>query len=272
MHYAIETHRASINRACRIFGLSRTVFEYEPKKKIHDAQIKKELLMLASQNKRHGFRKLFQRLRKNGHDWNNKRVYRIYCELGLNLRVKPKKRLPSREKIKLTQPNKINICWSLDFMSDALVSGRKFRTVNVIDDFNREALGIKVSFSLPAERVIEFLDGIAMFRGYPNMIRVDNGPENISKTMVIWAKKHNLEIKYIQPGKPAQNAYIERFNRTYREDILDMNLFRSIEEVQILTDQWIVKYNSERPHQSLGHLTPWEYAGISKNLSNSALH
>ena len=156
-------------------------------------------------------------------------------------------------------------------MGDALMNGKRFRTVNVLDDCNREALGIKASFSLPAERVTEFLDQIADGRGYPEQLRVDNGPENISHTMVDWAKKHGVNILYIQPGKPAQNAYIERFNRTYREEILNMYLFRDINEVQKITDRWREEYNGERPHQSLGHLTPYEFSNL-KISSISAMY
>ncbi len=151
---------------------------------------------------------------------NNKRVYRVYCELKLNKRKRPKKRLPSREKLPLVQPEQINLCWSLDYMSDALMKGRQFRTVNVIDDFNREALGIRAGFSLPAERVVEFLDEIAEKRGYPLELRVDNGPENISSTMSNWAANNHVTIKFIQPGKPAQNGYIERFNAPFAKRYL----------------------------------------------------
>ena len=223
-------------------------------------QIKQELLALAEENRTHGFWKLFTRLRHNGFLWNNKRVYRNYCELKLNLRKRPKKRLPSREKLTLVQTKQANVCWSLDYMSDALMNGRRFRTVNVIDDFNREALGIRAGFSLPAERVTEFLDEIAGMRGYPNELRVDNGPENISGTMSKWALKNGVKINFIQPGKPAQNGYIERFNRTYREEILNMYLFYDINHVQAITDEWLVKYNGERPHESLGDLTPWQFS------------
>lgn len=242
-----------------MFNLSRTVFAYEPKKKADDLQIKQELLALVEANRTHGFWKLYTRLRNNGFPWNNKRVYRVYCELKLNLRKKPKKRLPSREKLALGQPGQANMCWSLDYMSDSLMNGRRFRTANVIDDFNREALGIRAGFSLPAERVTEFLDEIAGVRGYPNELRVDNGPENISSVMSNWAANNGVTIKFIQPGKPAQNGYIERFNRTYREEILNMNLFYDIDHVQAITDEWLIKYNSERPHESLGDLTPWQF-------------
>jgi putative transposase len=249
-----------VKRACRLLGLSRTVYAYEQKKKPEDSLIKQELLALVEENRTHGFGKLFPRLRKAGFVWNNKRVYRVYCELKLNLRKRPKKRLPSREKLALVQPEQTNACWSLDFMSDALMNGRRCRTVNVIDDCNREGLGIRTGFSLPAERVTEFLDEIAAHRGYPNELRVDNGPENISSVMSNWAARNNVTIKFIQPGKPAQNGYIERFNRTYREEVLNMNLFFDLDHAQAITDAWLAKYNGERPHESLGNLTPLEFS------------
>lgn len=256
--YVVVTHQASMNRACRLLNISRSVYHYQPTLN-NDDGIKQVLNELATKYCRYGFKKLFQKIRQQGFGWNHKRVYRVYCELKLNLRRRPKKRLPARDKVTLVQPERINMCWSLDFMSDALMSGKRFRTVNVIDDCNREALGIKASVSLPAKRVTEFLDIIASQRGYPLQLRVDNGPENISKEMVIWAKSHGVHIHYIQPGKPAQNAYIERFNRTYREEILNVYLFKNIAQVQAITDQWLQEYNGERPHESLGNLTPWNY-------------
>lgn len=254
-----------------MLGLSRSVYEYELKKKPEDSLIKQELLALTEQHRRYGFWKLYPILRRNGFDWNNKRVYRVYCELKLNLRKRPKKRLPSREKLTLIQPKQTNICWSLDYMSDALMNGRRFRTANILDDCNREGLGIRAGFSLPAERVTEFLDEIAAIRGYPNRLRVDNGPENISTVMTNWANNHDVTIQFIQPGKPAQNAYIERFNRTYREEVLDMNLFHDINHVQAITDQWLMKYNGDRPHESLGNLTPWEFSE-KLNMPTAMLH
>lgn len=254
---------------CKLLNISRSVYHYEPKL-ANDNEIQQMLKKLAEKHRRYGFKKMFQKIRQYGYQWNHKRVYRVYCAMQLNLRRKPKKRLPSREKIALAQPGRMNVSWSMDFMCDALINGRRFRTMNVIDDCNREALGIKVSVSLPAKRVTEFLDLIAFQHGYPLQIRLDNGPENISKAMVTWAKKHGVHIHYIQPGKPAQNAYIERFNRTYREEVLDMYLFRNITDVQVITDKWLREYNSERPHESLGNLTPKGYK--EKLVSTNALH
>ncbi len=247
-------------------GISRSVMAYRTHQTTNeDELIGQRLRILAAQHKRYGFGKMFDKLRRAGFKWNHKRVYRVYCSLKLNLKRKPKKRLPIREKMTLVQPNKINACWSLDYMSDALMNGKKFRTINVIDDYNREALGIKVGVSLTAQRVVDFLDQIAAFRGHPNRIRVDNGPENLAKVTRAWAAQHNVELQYIQPGKPAQNAYIERFNRTYREDVLDLYLFKSIEEAQMITDRWIIEYNHHRPHCSLGSLTPIEYITNNQN-------
>lgn len=266
----MQAHEVSENRACRLLNISRSVYRYERQLSCDD-EIRQMLNELAARHRRYGFEKMFQKIRQRGYRWNHKRVYRVYCELKLNLRRKPKKRLPSRNKVALTQPERINMSWSLDFMSDALMSGQRFRTLNILDDCNREALGIKASISLPSKRVTEFLDWIAARRGYPLQLRLDNGPENISNEMVLWAKKHGVYIHYIQPGKPAQNAYIERFNRTYREEVLNMHLFKNITEVQAITDQWLLEYNGERPHESLGNLTPWAFVR-EQLVSTNALY
>jgi len=181
--------------------------------------------------------------------------------MKLNLRIKSKKRLPSRAPKPLEQPEAANISWSLDFMSDSLSNGRTFRTLNIIDDFNREVLWIEIDTSLPAERVIRTLDMIGSWRGYPERIRLDNGPELISQKMAQWAETHGIELSFIQPGKPTQNAYIERFNRTYREDVLNAYLFTSLHEAREITEAWIEAYNVVRPHQALGNLSPYQFAG-----------
>jgi len=197
--------------------------------------------------------------------WNHKRVYRVYCKLSLNIRIKPKKRLPKGEVKALVQPLEANACWSMDFMADALISGQKFRTFNVIDDYNRECLLLKADYSLPAPKITQLLDEVAGLRGYPSMIRVDNGTEFTSEVFKAWAEKHHILIHYIQPGKPAQNGLIERFNRTFREDILDMNLFNNLKEVNSLAAQWLQGYNYERPHESLAGLSPILFAKKRKN-------
>ncbi len=144
-------------------------------------------------------------------------------------------------------------------MSDALWGGRRFRTFNVVDDFNREALAIEVDLNLPAERVVRVLERVTLWRGYPQKLRLDNGPEMISIALAEWAEEHGVSLEFIHPGKPMQNGFIERFNRSYREAVLDMYLFRSLDEVREQTEYWMKEYNEERPHESLGNLTPREY-------------
>lgn len=203
---------------------------------------------------------MMQVIKQSGHRWNHKRVYRNYIAMGLNLRIKPRKRLPSREAKCIIQPIQRNICWSIDFMSDALWQGHRFRTFNVIDDYNREGLGIYVDFGISAVKVTQCLDRLASIQGYPKIIRLDNGPEFTSLHFNSWAKMHHIQLDYIQPGKPAQNALIERFNRTYRQEVLDMNLFSCLDEVRTISQAWLVTYNQVRPHQALGNLPPLVFA------------
>lgn len=254
----INAYKIGIYKACKLFNLSRSLYYREPKKS-DDDKIKSVLTQLAEKHMRWGFDKMRNAIRHQGYEWNHKRIRRVYCELKLNLRIKPKKRFPAREKQCLLQPIKSNYCWSIDFMSDALINGKKFRTFNIIDDFNRQALGILVGRNMPAKCITAYLDFVAEFRGYPQMIRNDNGPEFISKEFLKWAKEHQIEIRYIQPGKPAQNGFIERFNRTYREDVLDAYLFSTVDEAQSITDEWLSEYNYDRPHESLKNLSPIEF-------------
>ena len=260
--YAIEEHKLSERQACQMLNLSRSVKRYQSKKP-DDSELRQVLQELATSKRRWGVRKMTDYLKNQGYDWNHKRIRRVYCEIGLNLRVKPKKRLPARERQPLVQPESANQSLSLDFMSDSLSSGRAFRTLNILDDFNREALWIEIDTSLPAERVIRVLEMLIAWRGCPKQIRMDNGPELLSKLLESWAEEHNIKLVHIQPGKPAQNAYIERFNRTYREDVLDAFLFDSLNEVREITEEWLEEYNAVRPHEALQGLPPYQYASLN---------
>jgi len=249
----------SISVACRIAGIDRKTYRYKRLRKADDEKISAWLKQTSTQYTDYGFKKLYDMMRAQGMKYNHKRVYRLYCSLKLNLKVKPKKRLAPRTAVKLAQPSQPNECWSLDYMSDALMHGHRFRTANVIDDYNREAPDILVSYRLPAVKVTNWLDRIAKVKGYPLRIRVDNGPENISKHFNNWAQEHGIEIQYIQPGKPAQNAYIERFNRTYRQAVLDKYIFRTLAEAKQLTKHWLEHYNLKRPHDALSGLSPVQF-------------
>lgn len=225
-----------------------------------DGEIAQELHQLAERHPRWGCRKMTYYLRNQGHRWNHKRIHRNYRELALNLHRKPKKRLAPRTARALVVPGQSDQTWSLDFMSDSLSDGRVFRTLNVIDDYNREALWIEVDSSLPAERVVRVLEQLMDWRSAPRQIRVDNGPELISQRLEAWAREKHIELWHIQPGKPAQNAYIERFNRTYREDVLDAYLFESLEEVRRISESWLEDYNAIRPHDALDGVSPRQFA------------
>ena len=215
------------------------------------------LVRLKTTWRNRGFGLCFLYLRNvKGFSWNHKRVYRIYRELELNLRIKPKKRLKRGKPDVLQVPNQCNQTWSMDFMHDSLGDARSYRLFNVIDDYNREALGIEVDLSLPAARVIRSLERIIEWRGKPEGIRCDNGPEYLSAQLTRWAKQQCIKLNYIQPGKPQQNAYIERFNRTVRYDWLNQTIFTSIEEAQEKATNWVWHYNNERPNMALGGIIP----------------
>jgi putative transposase len=258
--------------SCTAFSISETCYRYQPKLGDDNARIADWLIRLTTANRNWGFGLCFLFLRNvKGFGWNHKRVYRIYRELELNLRIKPKKRLKREAPEPLAVPTAPNQVWSMDFMADQLQNGRPFRLFNVIDDFNREGLGIDVDFSLPSERVIRALDQIIEWRGKPDAIRCDNGPEYISGTIQRWAEKRGITLSYIQPGKPAQNAYIERFNRTVRYDWLAQCLFDTIEAVQELATRWLWTYNHERPNMGLGGITPKMRLAMASAMTSTSM-
>lgn len=259
----------SLRSACQILNLSRSVYRYRPDT-TKDLPVIEAIQGVVEENPGWGFPKVFKTLRRHGHLWNHKRVHRVYCLLKLNKRRKGKRRLPTRNPEPLAVPMGMNQCWSVDFMSDTLRDGRRFRTFNVLEDFNREALAIEIDLNLPAPRVIRVLDRIAEHRGYPEKLRCDNGPEFISIALAGWAEDHGVRLDFIKPGKPTQNSYVERFNRTYRDEILDLYLFSSLSEVRNLTRSWIKKYNEDRPHDALGDLSPVEYLVAQKEAEISS--
>jgi len=255
--HAVQQYGVSVRLACLAFSVSETCYRYQTKLTDENEEIADWLIRLTNNQRNWGFGLCFLYLRNvKGFGWNHKRVYRIYCEQELNLRIKPKKRLVREKPESLQVPEQVNQVWSMDFMHDQLADGRSYRLFNVIDDFNREGLCIDVDFSLPTERVIRSLDQIIEWRGKPQAIRCDNGPEYISNNLRVWAEKRNIDILYIQPGNPQQNAYVERYNRTVRYDWLAQYLFESITEVQDYATRWLWTYNHERPNMALGGITP----------------
>jgi putative transposase len=255
-----EEHGLSVKRSCACVKLARSAYyESTVDWRERDTMVIEVINAIVQAHPRWGFWKVMDRIEMLGHDWNWKRVYRVYKAMGLNQPRRTKRRVPMRPAVTLTLPQGPNQTWSADFMSDALYHGPRFRTFNVIDDFNREALAIEIDTSLRNERLVRVFERLRDTRGLPDLLRVDNGPEFLSGCFVDWMKQNGVLIQYIQPGKPNQNAFIERFNRTYRNELLGMYLFGSLDEVRELTDEWMREYNEVRPHDALGGIPPAQY-------------
>lgn len=250
--------QVSVRQACKLVSLPRSVYRYQRKPK-NDSALMEALEELVKKHPTIGFWKCYYRLRRKGYSCNHKKLYRVYKLLQLNIRRKVKRRLPERIKQPLLVPERLNQSWSMDFMSDSLVDGRRFRLLNIIDDYNRESLWIEIDTSLPSRRVIRVLERLLELRGKPLRIRVDNGPEFISDLLKLWCEEHNIEILFIQPGKPVQNAFIERNNGSIRRELLDAYHFFTLQEVRFMAEEWRQDYNAERPHETLGNVPPLEY-------------
>lgn len=258
--HAVRHHGVSIRLACQIFLVSECCYRYTPLMSEENQLIADWLIRITDSQRNWGFGLCYLYLRNvKGFTWNHKRLYRIYCELSLNMRIKPKKRLKREKPEPLTVPEKSNECWSMDFMHEQLSDGRSVRLLNVIDDFNREALAIEVDFSLPASRVVQTLEQLIEWKGKPTAIRCDNGPEYTSNVLISWANTQDIRINFIQPGNPQQNAYIERYNRTVRYDWLGQHLFSSLSDLQKHATQWQWFYNNERPNMALNGFTPMQH-------------
>ncbi len=255
VQFMVEEHGVSQRQACSTLGVPRSSAQYSPKFK-NDTPVINALQELVGKHPAIGFWQSYYRLRRKGFIWNHKKVYRVYTSLKLNIRRRFKKRLPARVKQALFQPQGVNEVWSMDFMSDSLWNGRKFRVLNIIDDYNREMLVMDPDFSMPAVRVIRSLEFLKEFRGLPKMIRVDNGPEFISHELDEWCRKNGVTVVYIQPGKPMQNGFVERCNGSVRKELLNANVFYSLQEVRERIEEWMLDYNNERPHKSLGYRAP----------------
>ena len=225
---------------------------------VRDAPIIAALAELVEGRPNRGYWKCRKLLKRQGHLWNHKRIYRVYKQMGLNLRRATKRRLPKRLRVPLYVPIAPDTVWSCDFMSDTLANGRRFRTFNVVDDFNREVLHIEIDTSITSLRLVRVFEQLRSQHRLPQVLRTDNGPEFLGEAFTHWAKNAGMAIQYIQPGKPNQNAYIERFNRTYRDEVLDLYLFANLDDVREATYWWRIEYNEERPHDSLGDRTPAE--------------
>jgi len=254
----MQMHGVSQRQACKAVHLSTSTKRYH-KRPTKDEPVITTLQDLVARHPAIGFWQCYYRIRRRGIDWNHKRVYRVYTLMKLNIRRRTRRRLPARVKQALFRPTAMNEVWSVDFMADSLWSGRKFRLLNIVDDYNREVIHIEADTSLPTLRLIRCLEMLKQSRGLPRMIRVDNGPEFISSQLDIWCKEQKITLMFIQPGKPMQNGYVERCNGNIRRELLDAYLFQTLNEVRDKAEEWKMDYNTERPHAALGYVPPAEY-------------
>jgi putative transposase len=257
---ARDEHGLSERRACRLVGLSRMAARRTPARCVDDPRLRERLLALAAERWRFGYRRLHILLRREGWQVNRKRIERLYREEKLKLRRRTKKRVPQEGRGGAWCPVAANQRWSLDFTEDALASGRKFRTANLKDDCTRECPAIEVDLSLPAERVVEMLERAGDARGFPEILVVDNGPELRGRVLEAWAWRRGVQLYFIDPGKPVQNAYIESFNGRFRDECLNLHWFVDLDEARAIIEAWRIDYNETRPHSSLGYRTPAEFA------------
>ena len=251
----VQEYGVSITRACRLMDIHRSYFYYRRKR--NDKEVEDAIKANASYG--NGYWKIFHLLRQQGYLWNHKKVYRVYKNMHYEKRRNLKKRLPARVKKALVTPSEPNTTWSIDFVSDALESGRKFRVLNVIDDCGRMAVAQEISMSMTSERVIKLLEKTIWIHGKPKNIRCDNGTEFTSHKFTEWCCANEIDILFTQPGRPTQNSYVERFNGSYRRAVLDAFIFRNINEAREVTEEWRTFYNNQRPHESLNYQTPMSF-------------
>ncbi|OMH39608.1 integrase [Motiliproteus sp. MSK22-1] len=252
--HVIKQFKFSERTACKLVGVSRTAYRYKPVVN-DDGSLRVRLKELAAEYTRYGYLMLHGLLKAEGLVANKKRTYRVYMEEELQVRTKKRKKL-QRPRMPMEMPSAVNQRWSMDFVSDQLSTGRRFRVLNIVDDYSREIVGQLVSVSISGARVARFLDELRDNRGLPKSIVCDNGTEFTSKAMFFWSKENGTRLSFIQPGKPTQNAFVESLNGKFRNECLNQHWFRSMKEADWEISQWRHHYNHIRPHSSLGYIAP----------------
>lgn len=268
IRYAMETHELSQRRACGLIQMNRSSFVYRSHR-VSDAATRERLRALAGARPRYGYRRLHILMGREGHVLNHKRLYRLYREEGLAVRRRRRKRIAAAARRPMFLPARPNERWSMDFTTDTLADGRTFRTLNVVDDFSRECLALEVDTSLPGLRVVRVLDRIVAVRGRPCSIVIDNGPEFAGKALDAWAYQLDVQLQFIRPGKPVENAFIESFNGKFRDECLNEHWFTGLNDARFTIEGWRQDYNHVRPHSSLGDLTPAAFARQSAGLRSA---
>ncbi len=265
----VTEFRRSQRRACELTGLWRSTFRYVWRRPAQE-ELRQKLRELAFRRPRFGYRRLLYFIQKEGHQVNHKRLFRLYRAEGLGLpRKRPKKRLFMRQR-PLTRASRPLERWSMDFETDFLSTGRRFRSFNIVDDFTRESPGLLVDTSIGGVRVTRFLDQLAEMHGLPEIMVIDQGSEFTSRAFLGWAEKRGIDLRFIDPGKPNQNAYIESFNGKFRDECLNVHWFESLEDARRIIEAWRIDYNEVRPHSSLGKRTPAEFAATAMTVPEPA--
>lgn len=255
------TYQVSERRACRVLKVWRSVQRYVPQVQVDEPVILHRMTEIAQTRVRYGYRRIHVLMNREGWQINHKRVYRLYQQAGLNLRMKrPRRRVSAAHRAARTAPERVNQVWSMDFVSDALFNGKKFRTLTLIDVFTRECLAIHADVGIRAERVVEVVTEAAKQRGRPERIQVDNGSEFVSKALDLWAYEQGVTLDFSRPGKPQDNAHIESFNGSFRDECLNAHWFLSMEDAAEKIERWRSDYNQHRPHSALGNLAPGAFA------------
>ena len=257
--YAQRTYELSQRRAGRLIGIANSSLRYRSKR-VDDSDLRARLRAVAAERPRFGYRRLGVMLEREGISVNHKRLHRLYREEGLVLRRKRRQRASTAVRAPLVAPRRAGERYSMDFMSDSLATGRGFRTLNIVDDYTRECLAIEVDMSLPGERVARVLDRLVESGRKPDVIVLDNGPEFAGRLLDTWAVRNKVQLRFIDPGKPIQNAYIESFNARLRDECLNQHWFTSLEEARAVIEEWREDYNRDRPHSSLDNQTPEQFA------------
>jgi putative transposase len=260
----IEQFQLSERRACRLVGLSRDSFRNPPMASEQTQTLRCRIVDIAHQRRRFGYRRVHDLLRRDFPGVNHKRVYRLYREANLAVRKRKKSKRPLNERVPLQLAKAVNEVWSMDFVSDSLSNGRRLKYLTVADDFSHECVDIAVDFGIAGEYVTRLLDRAAVFRGYPDMVRTDNGPEFTSRVFMAWAQTHGIRHILIQPGRPMQNGYIESFNGKFRDEHLNESWFETLQQARNAVSIWKQDYNQVRPHSSVGRIPPAEFAHIHR--------
>ena len=268
VQHLVSGKMLSERRACGLVGISRSVAQYNSHRRC-DAALRLRLKELAERYPRYGYLMLHAFLKQEGLVQNAKRTYRLYTEEGLQVRTKKRRKLPNVPRQPMALPSRQTERWSLDFVSDQMATGRRFRTLNIVDDYTRECVGQLVDTSISGQRLAAFLDVLGNQYGLPREIVLDNGPELTSKAMFLWVQRTGVKLNFIQPGKPVQNAFCESFNGTFRDNCLNQHWFMSIKEARTVINEWRKHYNEERPHSSLGYQPPATFAKLQASRFQS---